>query len=187
MDILNILFLGFALSADSFSAAVAMGFRPHTNQQSLKFATSSGLAEAIAALAGALAGSKIISAFGDYDHWIAFILLFAVASHMLVEAYEELKHRKDQPGESKPVGFHSFKKILLVSFATSLDALGVGIGLGVVEDSLWPYIVSIGFWAFSATIAGMYFARRVPKTLSPIFSFFGAGILFVLAFKVLEI
>lgn len=78
--ILEIFFIGLILSADSFSAAIAMGHRPFTKNDALKFAFSSGGAEAFTTLIGSMAGTQIIKKFGDYDHWIAFfyflVLLF---------------------------------------------------------------------------------------------------------------
>lgn len=176
--------MGLALSADSFSAALAMGLKPHRPKDSLKFAVSSGSAEGLVALLGALAGANLIARIASFDHWIAFGLLAAVAAHMFKEGVDELKNGHE---ESSSQGFHSFKKILLVSFATSLDALGVGVGLGVAGRELPPYIVSIALWAFVATLTGMFLAKRLPRALGPFFNFFGAGILFVLAFQMLEI
>lgn len=185
-DLLDVMFIGLALSADSFSAALAMGFRPHTNWDSFKFASASGGAEGLVAFVGAIAGAKIVSQFASFDHWIAFGLLFAVAIHMFKEGLDALKEGEEDRQEAC-VGFHSFHKILIVSFATSLDALGVGVGLGVVDKPLAPYIVSIAAWAFASTLFGLFMARRVPRQLGPVFSFFGAGILVVLAFKMLSI
>lgn len=192
----DVVFVGLALSADSFSAALAMGFRAHTPKDSLKFAFASSAAEAGAALAGALAGAKLLSQISAFDHWIAFGLLFAVAAHMAKEGLQEMRAQKG-PGRGEEETFHqgtvhqktfhSFKKILLVSFATSLDALGVGAGLGLAGRSLPPYIASIGFWAFMATLTGMFLAKKIPENLSPAFHFLGSGILFVLAFQMLEI
>jgi putative Mn2+ efflux pump MntP len=58
---LEISIVGLVLCADSFSAALAMGVRPHKLGDTLKFAFSSGGAEALVAFLGAIAGAKIIS------------------------------------------------------------------------------------------------------------------------------
>lgn len=183
--ILNAIFIGLALSADSFSAALAMGFRKHQRKDAVKFALSSGGAEALVAFMGAIAGKTILTKFGDYDHWIAFGLLLAVALHILKDGIQGLKGEKEE--EHDMPSFHGFHKILLVSFATSLDALGVGVGLGVLKDPLAPYIVSIGLWAFFSTLAGLFLASRVPKRFGPYSNFLGAIILCLLAVKMLDI
>lgn len=63
----EILIIDLVLSADSFSAAMAMGLRPFSGKDALKFAFASGTAEAICTLIGALAGTHIISKFSAMD------------------------------------------------------------------------------------------------------------------------
>lgn len=182
--IFEVMILGLILAADSFTAAVAMGSRPFTLKDALKFAFSSGGAEALATLAGALAGAQIIKRFEAYDHWIAFILLMGVALHMAWEGISEMRHKGEKP---EKVDFHSFVKVLIVSFATSLDALGVGIGLGVAHRPITPFIISIGLWAFAATIAGLYLSRRLSKKVGPIMTLVCSLVLGLLAFQMLKI
>jgi manganese efflux pump family protein len=181
--ILEIFFIGLILSADSFSAAIAMGHRPFTKNDALKFAFSSGGAEAFTTLIGSMAGTQIIKKFGDYDHWIAFFLLLGVALHMAFEGINQMRGEE----QTKKVNFHSFLKVLIVSFATSLDAFGVGIGLGVAQKPIIPFLVSIGLWAFAATIGGLYLSRRLSKKFGPIMTLFGSLVLGILAFQMLKI
>ncbi|KTD20598.1 Domain of uncharacterised function DUF [Legionella lansingensis] len=182
MYLIEPIIIGLVLSADSFSAAIAMGFRPHKISDSLKFAFSSGGAEALTTFIGAMAGEKILSRYSSIDHWVAFLLLLAVALHM---AYEGILALKNKTGHIEAVKFHGLVKILIVSLATSLDALAVGVSIGVSEKPLFPYILSIGGWAFISTIVGMAIARRAPKKLSPIFNLIGAFIIFILAIEML--
>lgn len=180
----EVIFIGLILSADSFSAALAMGHRPFAKKDALKFAFSSGLAEALVALLGAVAGQQIISRFEDYDHWVAFGLLILVALHM---AYEGIQHLRHPETSAEGLQFHSMTKIIIVSFATSLDAMGVGIGLGISDKPLWPYIISIGLWAFCTTILGLNLAKKLSEKFGPLMSLFGATVLSFLAFEMLKI
>ncbi len=184
---LGIILIGIILSADSFSAALAMGFRPFTFKDALKFACASGGAEALSSLVGAMAGSKVISRFADIDHWIAFSLLMAVALHMLYEGIVEFRTKDSDHREEEKKNFHSFFKILVVSFATSLDALGVGVGLGVTKDSIGPYILSIGISAFLSTLLGLYLAKKVSSKYASIATVSGSLVLIGIAIKMLEI
>ncbi len=183
-SIFEILIVGLVLSADSFSAAVAMGHRPFSKKDAYRFAIASGGAEAIMALIGAVAGTYVISKFSAIDHWIAFILLGGVAIHM---GYEGLQDLLSKEIKVEKLNFHSFKKVLLVSFATSLDAFGVGIGLGVSSKPILPYIASIGFWAFISTIVGLYVAKKLSQKFAPLMSLIGAVVLGYLAFQSLSI
>ena len=180
----EVLIIGLILSSDSFSAAIAMGVRPFAKKDAIKFAISSGGAEAIAAVVGAMIGSRMIDKLRAIDHWIAFILLFGVAIHMAYEGFRDLINKKST---EEKIEFHSFAKILIVSFATSLDALGVGIGLGISEKPIFLYIVSIGFWAFLSTIAGLYLAKNLSKKSGSVFALIGSIILCIMAFQMLKI
>lgn len=179
----DVLIIGLALSADSFSAALAMGLRPHQRKDAYIFGLSSGGAEALVTCFGAFAGAQLAQSFSSFDHWISFFLLVAVALHMFHESYEEWR----DPTNDRPDNFHSYTKILIVSLATSLDAFAVGVGLGVTQETLWPYILSIGAWAFLATLLGMSLGRRASSRLGPLFNFLGAVILVIMAVRFLVI
>ncbi|STX27988.1 Domain of uncharacterised function DUF [Legionella beliardensis] len=184
MNIIEPIIWGLVLSVDSFSAALAMGFRPHKLSDSLKFATSSGGAELIATFLGMLLGEKVIMQLGSIGQWIACLLLFGVAVRMFYEGIMEFKHGNHN---KQLVKFHSFVKILIVSIATSIDALAVGVSLGVANKPLLPYLISIGGWAFISTMVGMAIAKRAPKRLSAIFSMVGALIIFILAVSMIAL
>lgn len=184
MFFMEVLLLGVVLSADSFSAAVAMGSRPFTRKDAIKFAFCSGGAESLATLAGFLAGAHVISLIASIDHWIAFSLLAAVAIHMAHEGFQGLKSKATA---SEQIDFHSFTKILIVSFATSLDAFGVGISLGVAHKPIVPYLISIGLWAFVSTLVGLFLARKLSVKFGPIFTLLGALVLGVMSIQMLSI
>lgn len=181
---LEAVILGLVLSADSFSAAVAMGSRKFTRKDLFKFACASGGAEVIAALIGYVAGAKVIAMIAAYDHWVAFFLLLGIAVHMFIEGAFALKNGP----ELESIGTsHSLAKILLVSAATSMDAFGVGIGLGLAGKPIVPYGISIGFWAFTTTWLGVGIGNRASKKLGPVFTIVASVILGYLATRMLSI
>ena len=180
--IYEIIIVGLVLSADSFSAAVAMGHRPFTKKDAYRFAIASGGAEGLMTLLGVLAGS-LISKFAGIDHWIGFILLSGVALHM---GYEGIVDLISKTIKEEKLDFHSFKKVLLVSFATSLDAMSVGIGLGISKKPILPYVISISFWAFATTIIGLQLAKKLARSFGPIMNIVGSIVLGVMAFQILK-
>lgn len=180
----EVLIFGLILSADSFSAAVAMGSRKFSNKDLLKFAFASGGAEGVSTLAGFFAGSTIIAQIAAYDHWVAFTLLAGVALHMAYEGIQGLRSKETKEDSHK---FHSFTKILIVAFATSLDAFGVGIGLGVANRNIWPFVISISLWAFVSTAIGLHLGKTFSKKLGPIFTIFAALLLGYLSIEMLKI
>lgn len=180
---IEVLFIGLVLSADSFSAALAMGARPHSIKDSLKFAATSGGAEALVSFIGAAAGSTLISTFKASAHLISFMLLLIVALHIAYEGF--IDFRKNTTNSAPQKQFHHFTKILIVSLATSLDAFSVGIGLGVTGRKLVPYIISIGCWAIIATMLGMKIGKMASHKVGAIFNFIAATILLLLGFNFL--
>ena len=182
-SIYEIIIIGLALSADSFSAAIAMGYRPFTEKDAYRFAIASAGAEAMMTCVGFLAGAFVISKFSIIGHWIGFILLGGIAIHMGHEGVMDLLSRAVK---EEKLDFHSFKKVLLVSFATSLDAFGVGVGLGVSKKPILPYVTSIGLWAFVTTIVGLYLAKKLSQKFGPIMSIVGSIIMGIIAFQILK-
>ncbi len=181
---LEVLSLGLILSADSFSAAIAMGNRRFTGKDLMKFALASSGAEAISTLIGYLAGAKLNSVIAHYDHWIAFGLLALVSLHMFFEAFQQFRESEHAAEVESP---HSFAKILMVSFATSMDAFGVGIGLGLANRPVTPFLGSIAAWAFVATVVGVKIGNRLSRKFGPIFTFIAAIVLAYLSVQTLSI
>ncbi len=184
---LEVFLIGLILSVDSFTAAVSMGTKPFTRNDALKFALSSGGAEAFVAFIGAIAGNEIVTRFKEYDHWVAFGLLILVALHMLKEGIEQLNGNDASSDSIIEEKFHGPIKIIIVSFATSLDAFGVGIGLGAANKPLLPNILSIATWAFIATLLGLNLSRKLSKKFGPIMSIVASIVLVILAFQMLSI
>lgn len=179
---LEIISFGLVLSADSFSAAIAMGLRKHSFKDSLRFAITSGGIEGLVAFVGAIGAAGILAQFDFIDHWISFFILLAVSIHMMLEAYGELKSKNEV---EEPKVFHSYFKVLLVSFATSLDAFAIGITLGISGKDLGPYLISIAGFAFLATLIGMAIAKKAYAKLGAWISFSGSFVLLLLAIKFL--
>ncbi len=184
---IEVLVIGFILSFDSFTVALAMGSRPHSKKDALLFAFTSGSAEALVTLIGVFGFGQMLSQFEAIDHWMAFGLLMMVAIHMAVEGIRELKSKKVVLNNDKKLVFHSFTKVLIASLATSLDAFGVGVALGISEKPLIPYIISIGAWAFIATLFGLQLAKKLSQKFGSVMSLMGAVVLGLIACQMLSI
>ena len=128
--LLELLLFTAVLSVDSFSAALALGFRHFSARRALFFALSSGMAEGVATMAGFLLGKVARGLIVDYDHWIAFTLLDGVGLHMTLQAWREMRDGKEIQEE---IRIHTLWKILFVSSITSIDSMGVGVSLGLLN------------------------------------------------------
>ena len=181
---IELLLFTFVLSIDSFSAAIALGFRHFSARRALFFALSSGFSEGLAIAIGFLLGHIARNLITQYDHWVAFILLLLVGSHMCYHAYLDMKSRKDIENEIK---VHGLLKILFVSSITSIDSLGVGISLGLINKSIVFYSVFVGFGAFFATYLGLFLAKKLSSRFGESIEFMGGVVLIALGIKMLSI
>ncbi len=181
---LELVIFTVVLSIDSFTAALALGFRHFSARRAFLFAFSSGFSEGAATAIGFGLGALAQSLIAEYDHWVAFSLLTAVGLHM---CYAAIFDRHSSDDESDAPKKHGILKIIFVSSVTSIDALGVGISLGLVDKPILFYSVLIGAGAFAATYLGLYLARKISGSFGGKIEFAGGVVLILLGIKMLSI
>lgn len=160
MNPVSILLLGLAMSTDAFAAALAKGagmVKP-TWPQALRIGLIFGVVEAITPMIGWLLGSAAAKFIEQWDHWVAFALLFALGLHMLYKAF----FAKDEKEDAAPSS--SMWSIALTGLATSIDAMAVGVGLAFVQVNILVVSTVIGLCTFALVTIGIM-AGRVLSTL----------------------
>jgi len=182
--VIELLLFAFVLSIDSFSAAIALGFRHFSPRRALFFAFSSGFSEGLATAIGFLLGNISRNLITAYDHWIAFLLLFLVGIHMCYQAYVEIKSNNVVEDE---IRVHGLAKILFVSSITSIDSLGVGVSLGLINKPIVLYSLFIGIGAFLSTYLGLFLAKKISSQFGSKVEFIGGVVLILLGIKMLSI
>jgi len=155
MDI-TIILIAIALAMDSFSVSITRGFTNTKTKmaiEALKTGFFFGTFQAIMPIIGWLAGLSIIDLISDFDHWIAFGLLAIIGTRMIYEALAS--------GSRKIASSFSLKVLIILSIATSIDALAVGLSLSFLEASiLFPAII-IGIVTFSLSFIGGYIGKKL--------------------------
>ena len=128
------------MSTDAFAAALGKGASLHKPRfvEALRTGLIFGVIEAITPIIGWIIGQAATQYVERWDHWIAFTLLLVLGLHMI---YNGLKPDDDE--EQKP-GQHSFFVLAVTAFATSIDALAVGVGLAFVEVNILVAAAAIG-------------------------------------------
>jgi putative Mn2+ efflux pump MntP len=141
-----------ALAMDALAVAIATGLHLKRVSLRLTFRLSwhFGLFQALMPIAGWLPGVKIQARVQNFDHWIAFVLLVAVGGKMILEAirHEERRRRRSDPTRGG--------SLVMLSVATSIDALAVGFSLSLLGVPIWWPAVLIGITAAAFTAAGMH-------------------------------
>ena len=148
-----LLAIALAMAMDTFAVAIGISLvmRGCTPRQTLRLAGSFGLFQFVMPLAGWAVGRTVVDLVRDFDHWIAAGLLVFVGGKMIVEAVERKKDGKtDASCSDKTRG----GQLLLLSLATSIDALAVGLSLAALNVSaLYPAAV-IGVVTFLVSVVG---------------------------------
>ena len=176
---LQILIIAVALAMDAVSVSVAIGMRaPHSNQvEGLKLAISFALFQMFMPIIGWAVGNSIRSAVSTYSGWIAFVLLVLIGLKMIYEAF----HQDDESVPSHP----SFKKIIALSIATSIDALVVGTTIGITKIPILISVVIIGVVTFLLCAVAYFFAKHLGKLFGEYVEIVGGIVLVGIGFTFL--
>jgi putative Mn2+ efflux pump MntP len=180
LNILSVLLIALALSADCF--AVALSGSIHIKTFSLapimRTAATFGAFQAIMPALGWLAGRTVVNFISGYDHWVAFILLALVGGRMIWESFHHVDIKK-QVDISKGV------LLVTLAVATSIDALAVGLTFVFLKVNIAIACSIIGIVAFGVTIAGFTLGRKVRTWLGKYAEAIGGVILIAIGLRVL--
>jgi len=157
MTLSTILLIALALAVDAFAVALAAGITlPWVGKRhTFRLAWHFGLFQAGMNILGWGAGLTVRSYIERFDHWLAFALLAIVGGRMIVEAVglkEEGRAEKD-PTRGRT--------LVLLSVATSIDSLAVGLSFAVLKISVWFPALVIGVVASVLTGIGLHLGRIV--------------------------
>lgn len=182
MPVIFILGIALALAMDCFavSLGLACGLKGLTMRQALRMAAFFGGFQFVMAVLGWLAGSGMLGFIKNFDHWVAFGLLAFVGGRMIYESFEQ----SDEEREARPDQTRGTRLIIL-SLATSIDSLGVGLGLGVIEVSILYPAAVIGLTSFALTVVGAGLGPVVGRVAGRRAELVGGLILIAIGVKIL--
>ncbi len=155
MNLLSTLVLAFAMSTDAFSAAVSKGAALHKPRfaEALRTGLIFGVIEAITPLIGWALGSIAATLIADWDHWIAFGMLCVLGVMMM---------RNGLTGEAEaaaPASRHGFWLLAATGFATSIDAMAVGVSLAFIDNNIVLTALAIGLATLTMVTLGVMLGR----------------------------
>ncbi|MCW7754623.1 manganese efflux pump MntP family protein [Desulfobotulus sp. H1] len=160
MTFFHLLAISFALAVDAFAVALAAGIRmPRLGSKDvLRLAWHFGFFQAGMAGLGWSFGLGLREWVQPWDHWLAFGLLLLVGLNMIRCGLSGEEEVGDMVDPTRGLS------LVLLSVATSIDALAVGFSFSVLEvAALFPLLV-IGSVAFLMTALGMYWGHRMAKS-----------------------
>ncbi len=168
--------LAVSLAMDCFAVSCSAGvLQPRLRTRNvLAFAFSFGFFQAFMPLLGWLLGEMVVGYLSRYTHWIAFAILVFIGGKMI---WEGVRHE----GENSAVDMTRVGTVLLLSVATSIDALAVGFGFSMMRHvRLWLALLLIGVVSFVASLLGYYMARRLRAHLKAHVAEIAGGVVLVL-------
>lgn len=180
MGFFPILLIALGLSADCFAVALggSIAMRSFSRLQVFRAAIAFGLFQALMPILGWLIGQTVVDLIADYDHWVAFGLLVIVGGHMLWESC----HHHDG---ARRIDITRGWPLLLLSLATSIDALAVGLTFPFLEVNVAVASPTIGLVAFVATVVGFILGRKVGELVGRWAAAVGGLLLIAIGLRIL--
>ncbi len=174
-----IIAMGLAMDASAVSLAAAAAGYARDARAIFRLSFHFGLFQFFMPVLGWFLGIGLASHFKTFDHWIAFFLLAFVGIRMISEGMDK------SPGNQKKDPSRGMTMVML-SVATSIDALAIGLSLAMLEVNIWYPSIMIGvittvmsFFAIKVgTKLGVLFGKKMEIFGGIILIFIGTRILF---------
>ncbi|MFR7590985.1 MAG: manganese efflux pump MntP family protein [Longibaculum sp.] len=148
MEFIEIVMIGIGLAMDAFAVSICKGLS--TRQLKVKHAFICGgyfgFFQGAMPLIGYVLGVQFKDKIENIDHWIAFILLALIGLNMIKEAFGD--------EECCDPDF-SFKAMLPLAIATSIDALAVGVTFAFLNVNIFYAIIIIAVITFIISMMGV--------------------------------
>ena len=180
---MTLLGIAVGLAMDAFAVAIATGITlgAVSGRQTFRLAFHFGLFQFLMPVTGYLAGMTVERYIKGYDSWLAFVLLGCIGGKMVYDG--RWGDGGEGNGGKDPTRGIS---LIMLSVATSIDALAVGISLGVLhyEGIVYPGIV-IGIVACTFTAAGLHLGKRLGTVFGRRMEVVGGLVLVAIGVKIL--
>ena len=177
---LESILIAVGLGMDTFAVGVGSGtvFEPPMKRSVLRLSFHFGLFQSLLFLAGYFAGTSVVEAIASWDHYIALGLLLFVGLRMIWEGVSPREEEAERADPSR--GW----RLVILSVATSIDALAVGLSFGVLaREVLFPALV-IGVVSFAMTLTGVFLGRRLKASFGGYAEILGGLILIGIGVKI---
>ena len=180
MNFLSLLMLAVGLSMDAFAVAVCKGLalKKITFRHALIVGLWFGGFQALMPLLGFLLAAQFREAIAAYDHWIAFGLLVLIGGNMIREAVFEKE-------EAETDSALSFRSMLPLAIATSIDALAVGVTFAFLDVKIVPSVTLIGVTTLILSMIGVKMGSLFGAKYEKKAEILGGVILILLGIKTL--
>lgn len=177
MNTIEPIIIALGLAMDAFAVAICKGMT--TGDASIGKGVTVGLYfgsfQGIMPLIGYWLAGRFSDIIESVDHWIAFALLLAIGVNMMRES-------RDSEAISASL---SFKEMLPLSVATSIDALAVGVTFAFLKVEILPSAGLIASITFILSFIGVLVGSRLGEKFKENAVIFGGAALILMGVKIL--
>lgn len=181
MGFFSIFLTGFALSMDAFAVSITKGITLKKINLSIatKIAFFFGLFQAIMPLIGWLFGMNFELYIRSIDHWIAVILLSFLGIKMILDAISD-------DTKNDTTTYLNNKELIVLSIATSIDALAIGVTFAFLNIDIIPVCISIGIITFLVCFIGVLIGKKIGSLFKNYAQIVGGVILILIGLNILN-
>lgn len=179
MQIFELILIAIGLSFDTFAVSISTGLTNNKIRflQGVKVALVLAFFQTLMPLIGWFGGVQLGRLMSDFDHWIAFGLLFLLGTKMIADTF-----KKEEEGKINPM---MLRVLIYLGLATSMDALVVGVSLALISTKIIIALAVIGFTTFMAAMIGMLLGKNATGKLGKKVEVLGGLILIGIGIKIL--
>jgi len=179
MGLTETLFLSLSLALDAFAVSLSTGalIKTRTWRDYFRIPFHFGLFQFLMPVFGWYLGSTIEPLIAEIDHWIAFLMLAIIGGKMIKAAFSKEKELQTSD-PSRGIS------LVILSIATSIDALAVGFSLALLRYDIWFPSVLIGIITAVLSLIGLFAGNRLGNKFGNIVEVCGGVILILIGFKI---
>ena len=174
MTILEIILLSIALAMDCFAVSFSAGGlqKELRLRHALVIGSFFGLFQGMMPLIGYFGGQAVVNYVERFGYWIAFGILLILGLKMMFEALRPEKGGK---------GLNIMKPttLLVLSIATSIDALAVGFSFSMLDVRIWIAVLIIGIGSFLFSVGGFYMGKFLSNRIKPTYAEILGGLILI--------
>jgi putative Mn2+ efflux pump MntP len=179
MSFLEIILIAVGLAMDAFAVSIGAGTLSAMKElrSSIRLAFHFGLFQFLMPVLGWFLGSTIQVYVDSVDHWIAFALLSYIGIKMIYESFKKSEEQKGNPSKGRT--------LIVLSVATSIDALMVGFTLAMLDVNIWYPSLMIGVITAGLSFLGIWMGKKLGMKLGKVMEVVGGLILIAMGLKIL--
>ena len=180
MDFVEILLIAVGLAMDASAVSLVAAASGYAKDPHARFRLSFhfGLFQFFMPIIGWILGQGLVSYITAVDHWVAFGLLTFVGVKMI---WSGIRQVEQYHGNDPSRGL----TLVILSVATSIDALAIGLSLAVLSVNIWYPSVIIGVTTAGLSLLAIRVGQRLGITFGQRMEIMGGIILIILGCRIL--